>query len=205
MKKLLLLVVLVALGALRRQEGPRRLTRLDASGARVSARRRSHMYNDDAGADGGERAAGRDRRASRRHRHAIAQPHRTLERDRLPVAIARDRASSWSGLTATGIADQLEHRQVGDRVGVRVRLARGRCLRAPPSRGSPRPCADRTRRTRARRCSGRRRRARARVAMTSSTPRCSPIGSTVSIGDDEMITVLRPARLCSSMSSSASA
>ena len=28
---------------------------------------------------------------------------------------------------------------------------------------------------------------------------------TVSIGDDEMITVLRPARLCSSMSSSASA
>ena len=31
--------------------------------------------------------------------------------------------------------------------------------------------------------------------MTSSTPRCSPIASTVSIGDDEMITVLRPGAL----------
>ena len=78
-------------------------------------------------------------------------------------------ASRTSGFTATGIADRLEHRQVGRRVRVGDRLAELEALgasRSPPSPARvPRPWAARRR---ARPCTGRRRSRRGARSTTSS-------------------------------------
>ena len=53
--------------------------------------------------------------------HAIAEANRTLEEANVPLAFAGDPRELAVGIHRDRMADQLEHRQVGDRVGVRVR------------------------------------------------------------------------------------
>ena len=89
----------------------------------------------------------------------------------LPLALDRLAREVLVGVHRDRVTDRPQHRQVGDRVAVRVRLREVDAVRGGVLRSSRRPCAGRTRRTRARRCSCRRRRCAARVAITSSAPR----------------------------------
>ena len=139
--------------------GPRKRDRRDGRRLRrATVRDRNTTHT--GGRDAPRRRRGEDRRLRRGHAQAIRERRRTGRR-KSRICQPRSSASlrrSLSGFTATGFADGLEHRQVRDRVAVRVRRARGRCRPARRAPGSPRPSVPRTRRTPARPCTAVRRR-----------------------------------------------
>ena len=104
-------------------------------------------------------------------REAHAQTHRTAEVADLPPVRLRLPPKLPVGVHGDRMADRLEHREVGDRVRVRVGGLEVDAVPLRRARGSPPPSPPRSSRTRARRCSVPSTTS-ARVAMTPATPKC---------------------------------
>ena len=115
----------------------------------------------------GERAGGQgahaDRRGggdrgARRRGNPVAQRHRPRERQHRPTAGDGLLAQRAVGVDHRRVTDGLEHRQVGDRVGVGVAVLEGVALARGELADRLRPCPRRSSRTRPRRCTCRPRR-----------------------------------------------